>query len=78
MTTATFHGQIERNRFAHHVGAALSGFIPKLFQRTEEGSAAAGDAQKLRDLAWSYSRTDPGFASDLYAAAARHEGLADQ
>ena len=36
---------------------------------------ASLEAQKVRDLAYSYSRTDPGFAADLYAAAARHEGL---
>lgn len=77
MTTATLHSQIERSRFAHHVGAALTGFIPKLFRRAEEGSVAARDTQQVRDLAWSYSHSDPGFASDLYAAAARHEGLAD-
>ena len=33
------------------------------------------EAQKVRNLAYTYSKTDPGFAADLYAAAARHEGL---
>ena len=35
--------------------------------------AAAGDAAAVRALADSYRRSDPGFASDLYAAAERHE-----
>ena len=39
------------------------------------GEAAAREAQSVRELASSYSKTDPGFAADLYAAAARHEGL---
>ena len=38
---------------------------------------ASQEAQKVRELASSYSKTDPGFASDLFAAAARHEGLHD-
>lgn len=32
------------------------------------------DAQQVRRLAQSVQHTDPGFAADLYAAAARHEG----
>jgi hypothetical protein len=35
----------------------------------EEG----GDAAKVRALADSYRESDPGFASDLYAAADRYE-----
>lgn len=31
------------------------------------------EANKVRRLAQSYLRSDPGFASDLYAAADRHE-----
>jgi hypothetical protein len=38
---------------------------------------ASLEAQKVRELAYSYSKTDPGFAADLYAAAARHEGLGE-
>jgi hypothetical protein len=34
---------------------------------------AAGDAAKVRALALHYHDIDPGFASDLYAAADRHE-----
>jgi hypothetical protein len=36
-----------------------------------------GDADGVRRLARSVERHSPGLASDLYAAAARHDGLAD-
>jgi hypothetical protein len=35
--------------------------------------SAAEELASVRALADSYRRTDPGFASDLYAAADRHE-----
>jgi hypothetical protein len=35
--------------------------------------SAAEELAAVRALADSYRRTDPGFASDLYAAADRHE-----
>ena len=65
--------------------AALSHFASAyadLFQRLRlrwAGAApdpvrdAVDDAAAVRALADSYRRTDPGFASDLYAAAERHE-----
>ena len=37
----------------------------------------AVEAEEVRVMARAWERTDPGFAADLYAAAARHEGLAD-
>jgi hypothetical protein len=33
------------------------------------------EAQQVRELAWSYRQSDPGFAADLAAAADRHEQL---
>jgi hypothetical protein len=36
---------------------------------------AVQEAQEVRELAWSYRQTDPGFAADLAAAADRHERL---
>jgi hypothetical protein len=80
MNTTTLHAEVQRSRFAHHAFAALVGLVPsalRAFQpsRSLTASAAAGlEAQKVRNLAYSYSKTDPGFAADLYAAAARHEG----
>jgi hypothetical protein len=38
-----------------------------------ERSDAAKEAQAVRELAWQYRQTDPGFASDLLAAADHHE-----
>jgi hypothetical protein len=79
MTTATLHANVQRSRFAHHLLAALANLIPAA--RTapavprNAAEAASIEAQKVRQLAYSYSKTDPGFAADLYAAAARHEGL---
>ena len=35
------------------------------------------DAARVRALAASVADTDPGFAADLYAAAARHDGYVD-
>jgi len=35
--------------------------------------SAAEEAAAVRDLADTYRKSDPGFASDLYAAADRHE-----
>ena len=35
----------------------------------------AEEAASVRELAWRVRQADPGFSADLYAAAARHEGL---
>lgn len=35
------------------------------------------EANEVRELARSVEQLSPGFASDLYAAALRHEGLDD-
>jgi hypothetical protein len=35
------------------------------------------EALQVRELAYRVQDTDPGFAADLFAAAARHEGMAD-
>ena len=78
MTTATLHANVQRSRFAQHAFAALGALLPTALRPAAErtpAEAAACEAQKVRNLAYSYAKTDPGFASDLYAAAARHEGL---
>lgn len=74
MTTATLHANVQRSRFAQHALSLLTGLFtaPTVRNATESASL---EAQKVRNLAHSYAKTDPGFASDLYAAAARHEGL---
>jgi hypothetical protein len=79
MSTATLHADVRRSRFVQHVVTALAGLIPAALRApsaTRSASeSAAIEAQNVRALAYSYSKTDPGFAADLYAAAARHEGL---
>jgi len=85
MTTATLHAHVQRTRFLQHSLAALSGLaraVVSLPLRAAQpasalttAEAASVEAQKVRNLAQSYVKTDPGFAADLYAAAARHEGL---
>lgn len=83
MNTTTLHLKVQRSRFSHHALAMLAGFVPAALRSwftsaplvLTAADKASQEAQKVRDLAYSYSKTDPGFASDLFAAAARHEGL---
>ena len=82
MTTTTLHYEIERNRFANLLMAALGAAVPatlaNLVRRetpsVNEADKTAREAEAVRELARSYAKTDPGFAADLFAAAARHEG----
>jgi hypothetical protein len=39
---------------------------------------AAWEAARVRALASQYARSEPGFAADLYAAADRHQSLAEE
>ena len=79
MTTATLHADVQRSRFVRHLLATLAGLFPATLRTPgaprSASEMAAIEAQRVRGLAYSYSKTDPGFAADLYAAAARHEGL---
>ena len=83
MNTTTFHLKVQRSRFSHHALTTLAGMAPAALRSwfvaaplvLTAADKASQEAQKVRDMAYSYSKTDPGFASDLYAAAARHEGL---
>ena len=83
MNTTTLHLKVQRSRFSHHALATLAAMAPAAIRSwftstplvLTAADKASREAQKVRDLAYSYSKTDPGFASDLYAAAARHEGL---
>ena len=83
MTTTALHMQVQRSRFAHHIVAALVTALPatlralagnkKLVTIPAKERAAAREAEQVRRMANTFSRTDPGFAADLYAAAMRHE-----
>lgn len=75
MTTATLHANVQRSRFAQHALSMLAGIFSAPAASRSATESASLEAQKVRHLAHSYSKTDPGFAADLYAAAARHEGL---
>jgi hypothetical protein len=76
MTTTTLHANVQRSRFMQHALAAIAGWIPRIRPTPQTpAKGAALEAQRVRELASTYAKTDPGFASDLYAAAARHEGL---
>lgn len=63
------------------LGAVLRSVVRRCarwFQATQVNVAErtrADEARAVRHLAERYAKTDPGFAADLYAAAARHEGM---
>ena len=87
MSTLALQHKVQRHRFAQHAVDAVAAHLPKalrsLFVDDSAGDAgltaaeeATRQAQAVRDMARAYQRTDPGFAADLFAAAARHEGLA--
>jgi len=62
------------SRWAAAVFTALASLFrapaPRKLSRAEEAAAVREMARRVQD-------TDPGFASDLYAAAIRHESLDD-
>ena len=88
MTTTAMHLKLERGRFAQHLKATLASAVPLAWRAVLGASAGpvlsasdaaavevATEAQRVREMAHTYSKTDPGFAADLYAAASRHEAL---
>jgi hypothetical protein len=82
MSTNTLHsgGQHSR-RTLSALGVLLAAALRSPLKAAQSApaltraEAAAREAEAVRNLAYSYSKTDPGFAADLYAAADRHEGL---
>lgn len=60
-------------RVAGTLVARLSRWMAQPARRSSRGE----DAAAVRAMAYRVQGTDPGFAADLYAAAARHEGLDD-
>ena len=86
--TTTMHLKLERGRFAQHLKATLASALPLAWRQALGASATpvlsatdaaalevTTEAQRVREMAHAYSKTDPGFVADLYAAAARHEAL---
>ena len=75
MNTIQRHAPIERQRFAQHAIDSLGELFGSPRRSRRADADRSSDASKVREMAYAYSKTDPGFAADLYAAAARHEGL---
>ena len=65
-------------RLAAQVFAGAFNALAHLFAPVPQRRKSRGEeAASVRELAWRVRGSDPGFSADLYAAAARHEGLAD-
>jgi hypothetical protein len=59
------------------VAAALYGRLSGWLRKPSRRLTRAEEAAEVRELAFRVRNTDPGFAADLFAAAARHEALED-
>jgi len=59
------------------IAAAAFVALSRMFGRltTPRVKTPTEEAAEVREMARLVSATDPGFASDLYAAAARHEAM---
>ncbi|MEO6033581.1 MAG: hypothetical protein ABIP61_17110 [Burkholderiaceae bacterium] len=83
MTTTTLHLDVERARFAKHALTAVESIWSGAVRALSRPAPALAEpptheqivreAHRVRELARRYANTDPGFASDLFAAASRHE-----
>jgi len=79
-TTTTFDvpairaaGMPRGARVAADLFARVAGWL----RGTPQALTRAEEAASVREMAYRLQKTDPGFASDLFAAAARHESLDD-
>ena len=79
MTTTTISLQVPQARTAPRLAAILGEWAAKLVKALPEGTPAARyparEAARVRAMAHRYEGSDPRFASELYAAADRHEQL---
>ena len=79
MTTTALHMQVQRSRFAHHMVSALAAALPatlralagnkKLAAIPAKERATAREAEQVRRMAHTFSRTDPGFAAEHHPVA---------
>lgn len=83
ITSQTFHhsNSLSLGHTARQLGE-LAQSAWRLLSRSMVSTTATvrsrgAEAAEVRAMAQHWERTDPGFAADLYAAAARHEGLDD-
>jgi hypothetical protein len=83
MTTTTIHLQLPAARTAPRFAAPLGELFAALFALLSRPARPAPtqrrspsrEAARVRAMAQSYEAADPRFASELYAAADRHEML---
>jgi len=82
ITSQTFQPGLSAGSMPRGARAAAAAFVAgwRLLSALFSGvrvDSRTRDASYVRALARDVQRTDPGFAADLYAAAARHEGKMD-
>jgi hypothetical protein len=79
MTATTISLQIPQSRTAPRLAAAIGEWVAALLNALPSGTSAprypSREAARVRALAHRYESSDPRFASELYAAADRHEML---
>ncbi len=79
MTTSTISLQIPQNRTAPRLAAVIGEWLAALINAMPSGTPAVRyptrEAARVRAMAHRYEGSDPRFASELYAAADRHEML---
>ncbi|KNZ31203.1 MAG: hypothetical protein AD742_18555 [Methylibium sp. NZG] len=63
----------ELSSATQRLGAAVWATLPQRRSAPAQALSRAEEAARVRELAGSYQRTDPGFAADLYAAVDRYE-----
>jgi TRAP-type C4-dicarboxylate transport system permease small subunit len=83
ITSKTFHHAPALNiprgaRVAAHAFAGFLRLLAHLFTVAPAARRSRGEeAGEVREMARRWQQSDPGFAADLYAAAARHESTPD-
>ncbi|MFO1270512.1 MAG: hypothetical protein U1F50_02320 [Rubrivivax sp.] len=59
------------------LAAAAYTRLASFFRQLPHHRSRGEEAAEVREMAYQVQNTDPGFAADLFAAAARHESLDD-
>jgi hypothetical protein len=79
MTTSTISLQIPQARTAPRLAAVIGEWFAAIVKALPAGTPAprypSRDAARVRAMAHQFESSDPRFASELYAAADRHEML---
>jgi hypothetical protein len=63
----------ELSAAAQHLFQSIRATLQKQDASASKELTPAEEANRVRQMATTYLRTDPGFAEDLFAAADRHE-----